>query len=64
MAKKVATIVVFKGNEWGDWFWRLRAKNGEIVASGAEAYASRGNALRAARRAQKIMAEAVIVEVK
>lgn len=46
------------------WYWRLRARNGEIVADGAEVYTTRGNALRAARRSQKIMAEAVVMPEK
>lgn len=32
------------------WRWRLKANNGRIVADSGEAYASRPNAIRAARR--------------
>jgi len=32
------------------WRWRLRARNGRIVADGAEAYVSRSNAVRATVR--------------
>lgn len=32
------------------WYWRYRAKNGEVIADGAEGYASAANAFRAARR--------------
>ncbi len=63
MKKKVPTIEVFSSHGCV-WYWRLRARNGEIVADGAEGYATRGNALRAARRSQKIMAEAVILPAK
>lgn len=31
----------------GDWRWRLRARNGRIVADSAEGYASKRNAHRA-----------------
>jgi uncharacterized protein YegP (UPF0339 family) len=31
----------------GQWRWRLRARNGRIVADSAEGYASRRNARRA-----------------
>lgn len=31
----------------GDWRWRLRARNGRIVADSAEAYASKRNVQRA-----------------
>lgn len=34
----------------GEWRWRLVARNGRIVADGAESYASKRNARRAARR--------------
>jgi len=66
MAKKTPIIVMFQARAsrdgiFGLWYWRLRAKNGQIVADGAEGYATRSNALRAAKRAQKLMAEAVIV---
>ncbi len=43
----------------GDWYWRLRATNGRIIADGSEGYAKRGNAIRAARRAKAIMASAL-----
>ena len=39
----------------GYYRWRLIATNGEIVAS-SEAYVSRGNAIRSARRVQQLAA--------
>lgn len=57
---KVPVIEVFSP-QGGFWYWRLRARNGEIVADGAEGYTRRGDARRAAIRAQKIMAQAVIL---
>jgi hypothetical protein len=43
------------GDKWygqtGKWRWRLIAiRNGQVVAGSQEAFDSRGNALRAARR--------------
>jgi uncharacterized protein YegP (UPF0339 family) len=32
----------------GEWHWRLKAANGEIVVSSGEAFASKSNAERAA----------------
>lgn len=29
------------------WYWRLKVKNGEIIADGSEGYASKANVLRA-----------------
>jgi len=34
-------------DEVGEWRWTLRARNGEIVADGAEGYASKANVVRA-----------------
>jgi uncharacterized protein YegP (UPF0339 family) len=38
------------------WYWRLRARNGRIVADGAEGYASKRNAIRAVRRVENFIA--------
>jgi uncharacterized protein YegP (UPF0339 family) len=37
------------------WYWRLRARNGRIVADGAEAYATRSGVRRACWRLQEVM---------
>ena len=34
----------------GEWRWRLLAANGAIVADSGEGYASKSNAMRAAKR--------------
>jgi len=39
---------IFKDRK-GEWRWRLIARNGRIVADGAEGYASKRNALRAVK---------------
>jgi uncharacterized protein YegP (UPF0339 family) len=40
------------------WYWRARAKNGKIIADGAERYASKRNARRAVSRFIDLMFEA------
>ncbi len=42
----------------GDWRWRLRARNGRIVADSAEGYASKRNAHRAVTTTLDTVAEA------
>lgn len=43
------TMTVYQ-DDTGSWRWRLRGANGAKVASSGESFASRGNALRAAKR--------------
>jgi uncharacterized protein YegP (UPF0339 family) len=38
--EKKCLFQVWKSDEDGQWYWHLRAKNGEIVADGAEGYSS------------------------
>lgn len=42
----------------GQWRWRLLAKNGKVVADGAEGYASKSNVVKAVRRFMKQMVNA------
>ncbi len=42
------------------WRWRLVAPNGLIVADSGEAYTSRGNALRAAKRLSVVAGRAEV----
>lgn len=44
----------------GQWRWRLRGTDGQIVATSAETFPSRDGALRAADGAQAVAAEAVV----
>lgn len=37
------------------WYWRLQAKNGHIIATGGEGYASRRNVLRAVNRFKSLL---------
>jgi len=45
----------------GYWRWRLVAGNGEKVAA-SEAYVSRANAIRSAKRVKELAAIAVVEE--
>lgn len=57
MAKQ-PTFEVYKAAD--GWRWRLRAKNSKIVADSGEAYSSKSNCVRAARRMINSMYEARI----
>jgi uncharacterized protein YegP (UPF0339 family) len=48
MTTRRKTIEVFKGTD-GQWYWHLRAGNGEIVTQ-SEGYTRKASALRAAKR--------------
>lgn len=53
------TIQIYKGKK-GGWYIRIVARNGKIVADGGEAYASKGNAIRAGKRLSANIASAKI----
>lgn len=42
-------IEYFPGAD-NQWYWRYRARNGKISATGGEGYSTKSNARRAARR--------------
>lgn len=56
-------IEVFEG-VGGGFFWRCRHRNGQIVATGNQSYATKSNARRAARRIAGTMLLAPVVEVQ
>jgi uncharacterized protein YegP (UPF0339 family) len=63
-------VEVFRGQH-GDplrfakrWYWRLVARNGEVIADGSENYTRKADAAKAARRAGKLMATAPVVTVE
>ena len=47
------------GDGAGEFRWRLKAGNGEIVANGTEGYASRWKANRALGRVKELVLEAM-----
>jgi uncharacterized protein YegP (UPF0339 family) len=53
-------IVVYQGTVNGEWYWHGIAKNGENIMNGSESYATKKNAVRAARRAKFLMIFATI----
>jgi uncharacterized protein YegP (UPF0339 family) len=40
MPSKVRKVEVYQGGD-GDWYWRARASNGEVVSDSSEGYTSR-----------------------
>jgi len=59
---KSARMIVFLDAS-GSWRWRVRAKNGRLIATSGESFASRGNARRAARSLLRtLQSEVPIVE--
>lgn len=44
----------------GEWRWRLSQRNSRVIADGGESYATRSNAMRAARRLREIAAQAEV----
>jgi uncharacterized protein YegP (UPF0339 family) len=52
----------YEGND-GDYYWRLRDSNGEIVADGAEGYASESNVEDAIENVKDEIPDASIEEV-
>lgn len=48
-----AKFVVYKDRK-SEWRWRLKAKNGRIVADSGEGYTTRWRAVKAAYRVQVI----------
>lgn len=55
-------IEVFAGR--GGFYWRARDKNGKIVADGSQAYSTRSNARRAARRIGLALLTAPVVDLE
>lgn len=56
-AESDATIERYE-DEAGEWRWRLRHDNGEIVGDGSEGYASKGNVTRAIDRVREYVGPA------
>ena len=42
----------------GEWRWRLRAKNGQLLANGGEGFASKANVVRSMKAVRKAVAKA------
>ena len=51
MSKQPYRVSVFQGRGTHPlWYWRVKSRNGRIVATGGEGYVRRSGAMRAARR--------------
>jgi uncharacterized protein YegP (UPF0339 family) len=42
----------------GEWRWRPRAKNGQLLANGGEGFASRSNVIRSLKAVRQAVAKA------
>jgi len=60
MRKATYYLVVFNGRG-GDWYWRVTAPNGRKIADGAEGYARRSGAVRAAKRFILVATDGLLV---
>lgn len=54
-------FVYYRGGNF-DWYWKLVARNGRIVADGAEGYKTKSGVLKAIRRINKLFAAPLPVE--
>lgn len=54
-------IVVYKDLR-SAWRWRLIAPNGQVMADSAEAYYSKSNAKRSAKRLVELGLDALVIE--
>lgn len=64
MSQRASSRYVVFQDRSGAWRWRLVARNGRIVADGAEGYASRRNVLRAIAALAGVVEEAHRVEIR
>jgi uncharacterized protein YegP (UPF0339 family) len=44
----------------GEWRWRLRARNGRVLAAGGESFASRSNVFRSLKSVRKAVTKAKV----
>jgi uncharacterized protein YegP (UPF0339 family) len=57
--KKRGRISYYQGRD-KLWYWQLRAGNSQIIATGAEGYASRRNARRAVSAVLRVIVKIII----
>lgn len=57
-----ATFQYYRGND-GDYYWRLRDSNNEIVADGSEGYVSERNLKEAVENVKREVPNASVEEV-
>lgn len=62
MSKRAPRFEVYR-NAGGEWAWRLKGANGEVVASG-EGYTTRGAARRAVRAIIRCAAVATMEDLQ
>jgi uncharacterized protein YegP (UPF0339 family) len=55
---KTAQFEIFQSRSTGDWWWRLRAKNGKVIAGSAEGYKRKSHAITMTEKIAGQIAEA------
>ncbi len=58
----MAKLEVYKSSANGQWYWRLIAPNGRIIADGSEGYTRRNGVEQAAKRVIRYMRSAMRAE--
>lgn len=58
-AKKSGLYFFKSGMSHADWYWHLTARNGRIVAGGAEGYSSEAKARQGFKSAARLAAKAL-----
>lgn len=62
--KKYDPVEMFHSTTAKAWFWRVKARNGRIVADSAEGYTSEAKARQGFKAAQKLISKATPVAGK
>ena len=55
---KTARFEIFQSGSTGDWWWRLRSKNGKVIAGSAEGYRRKSHAIKMVEQIAGHIAEA------
>lgn len=63
MARDNSVIELYQDKK-REWRWRLKAKNGKVIADSAEGYKERRHAFRMANKLEDYACEADVYEVK
>ena len=66
MSKPRKKFVVYRSMTLDNtiWYWRLKSGNSQIIADGAEGYATVATALRAVKQINDLLREPLPVEVQ
>jgi uncharacterized protein YegP (UPF0339 family) len=54
-----SSLTIYVNTKTGQWYWNIWARNGKIVADGAEAYMTQAKARQGFKAAAKLAAKAL-----